>query len=250
MSSSRRNAPLLSPAWEEGTDRLARRLRMKLGLPVEVLVTDNTHTMLSYTRMRRLARVRLHHMFIGANDDVLNLVAAYIRGEGRHASAPLDAFIEANKGLIRALPPRERQKRMRLRARGQAHRLDTMLARLARTFPASTRDVAISWAPVPRVRLPRKSIKLGSYSADTQVIRIHPALDSRSVPRYFIEWIVFHELLHHRFRSALKARSGQVHTPEFCRLERTFPHYERARAWERANIERLLWWSPDERTGG
>jgi predicted metal-dependent hydrolase len=105
-------------------------------------------------------------------------------------------------------------------------------------------DVAIAWAPAPRVVLPRRSIKLGSYSADTQIIRIHPALDQPEVPTYFIRWVIFHELLHHRFRADLKARTGRIHTPEFCRLEQSFSAYRSALSWERQHLDLLLWWCP------
>src|SRR3712207_8543596 len=43
----------------------------------------------------------------------------------------------------------------------------------------------------------RNTIKLGSYSAIERLIRIHPTLDAEWVPRYFVSYIVYHELLHH-----------------------------------------------------
>jgi hypothetical protein len=82
---------------------------------------------------------------------------------------------------------------------------------------------------------------MGSYSADTKVIRIHPALDQKRVPRFFVEWIVFHEMLHqvHRARRLADGRRC-VHTPEFLEQERTFHDYERAIRWEHENLDLLL----------
>jgi hypothetical protein len=91
------------------------------------------------------------------------------------------------------------------------------------------------------VKGPRKSIKMGSYSADSKVIRIHPALDQPVVPRYFVEWIVFHEMLHHVYRTR-RGEDGRrcVHPPEFIEHERRFHDYKRAQAWEDENLDLLL----------
>lgn len=242
-----RSRPLLvrAPSEEKQRGVIARRLRMKLGVPVELEVTDNTYTMVSYARKRDAYRVRIHHMFLLADDEVLAQVAAYIRGEGRHASAVLDRYIHEHRRLIRTLSPVQRQRRLPLKSKGHVHDLQVLLDEVrTEWFTETARNVAIAWAPVPPVRLPRRSIKLGSYSADTQIVRIHPALDQPAVPAYFVKWIIFHELLHHVFRADLKARRRRVHTPEFCRLERRFPQYPEAIKWERKHLDLLLWWAP------
>lgn len=224
--------------------QFARRLRSRLAAPVELEVTDNTYTMISFTRREGAYRVRLHHMFLSAPDPVLGCLASYIRGDDASASVQLDHFIHQNRKLIRHVPPALRQRRLLLQTQGRVHDLTELLDEVRAQFPGDAGEVAIAWAPAPRVRLPRRSIKLGSYSADTQVIRIHPALDQPEVPRYFVQWIIHHELLHHLFRAELKARRGQVHTPEFCRLERLFPRYREAVEWERRHLDLLLWWDP------
>lgn len=185
-------------------------------------------------------------MFLHADEEVVAHVARYIRGEGRRASRRLDEYIHLHRRLIRTVPPVERQRRLPLNSQGKVHDLQAMLGHVAhRWFPGQADGVAIAWSPAPRVRLPRRSIKLGSYSADTQIIRIHPALDQPAVPAFFVEWIIFHELLHHLFRADLKARNRRVHTPEFCRLERQYPRYDDAIRWERRHLPLLLWWKPE-----
>lgn len=219
---------------------------MKVGLPIELEITDNTYTMISYTRSAEGIRVRLHHMFLLADEEVFTHVAGYVRGEGRLASGVLDEYIHTHRRLIRTLSPVERQRRLSLKTTGRFHDLQALLAHVQRKwFSGQAKNVAISWSPAPHVKLPRRSIKLGSYSADTQIIRIHPALDQAAVPAYFVEWIIFHELLHHVFREELKARHRKVHTPEFCRLEKLYPHYDDAIKWERRHLDLLLWWAPD-----
>lgn len=229
-------------------EKFARRLGLVLGAPVTLEVTDNTYTMVSFTRRGAGYRVRLHHMFLRAPAPILPVLAQYIRGDDRAASLELDAYIHAHRRFIRHLTPRARQRRLTLESRGVHHDLQAILEGVrsehAELFGSDTRGVAIAWAPAPLCLLPRRSIKLGSYSADTQIIRIHPALDQAVVPDYFVRWIVFHELLHHRFRADLKARNGRVHTAEFNALERRCPRFLDALAWERRHLDLLLWWDP------
>ena len=102
----------------------------------------------------------------------------------------------------------------------------------------------IAWSVSTAQRLPRKSIKLGSYAAEGAVVRIHPALDQAFVPAFFVRWIIFHELLHHRLRDDLLARRGPPHPPHFRALERLHPRHDEACDWERRHVARLLAWRP------
>ena len=64
-------------------------------------------------------------------------------------------------------------------------------------------------------RCRRSSIRLGTYTHDQQLVRIHPALDQPEVPRFFVAFVVFHELLHHVVPA--ERRSGRIdyHPPAF-----------------------------------
>jgi hypothetical protein len=86
----------------------------------------------------------------------------------------------------------------------------------------------------------RSTIKLGSYSGVERLIRIHPSLDRKWVPRYFVAYIVYHEMLHHVIPASRGLGRTLLHPPEFLAREREFRHYERAIAWERRYIGRLL----------
>jgi hypothetical protein len=220
---------------------LERRLRTRLRAKVAVEVHDNTHTMLTFQRERALWRLRLHHMFLAAPDEVIAALAEFVRTGDAEASATLDKFIERNRAFIRRVSPAQMRKRMRLEPAGQHHDLGRIYERLNERYFRNRIDAAITYGPAPRVRAPRKSIKMGSYSADSRVIRIHPALDQPVVPKYFVEWIVFHEMLHHIYR-ARRGENGRrcVHPPAFMEHERRFHDYGRALAWEQENLDLLL----------
>src|SRR6185503_16682465 len=103
-------------------------------------------------------------------------------------------------------------------------------------------DALITWgkrSPSKRQQ-PRRSIKLGSYSAIERLIRVHPVLDKPWVPRYFVSYIIYHEMIHHVIPSTHGSGRRMLHPPMFVERERMFRDYERARAWEKAHIGRLL----------
>jgi hypothetical protein len=220
---------------------LERRLRTRLRAKVAIEIHDNTHTMLTFQRQRALWRLRLHHMFLAAPDDVLQALAEFVREGDAEASLRLDRFIERNKAYIRRVSPAQMRKRLRLEPVGRHHDLGRIFERLNERYFESRISAAITYGPAPRVKGPRKSIKMGSYSADSKVIRIHPALDQPVVPRYFVEWIVFHEMLHHVYR-ARRGEDGRrcVHPPQFMAHERRFHDFKRAQAWELENLDLLL----------
>lgn len=227
------------------TQALLRRLRSRGAPRVSLRVTDNVHTMLSFRRRAGHLEVRLHHMFLAAPAPIIDALARYIRGVDPSASTVLDRFIRGHRWLIRRVPPHVRRKRVAIRSHGRHHDLGAIFERLGAALLGKRVDCEITWGSAPAVRIPRSSIKLGSYSADSRLIRIHPALDQAFVPRFFVEWIVFHEMLHHVHGISRRKGKRCVHTERFCEDERRFPEFERARAWERANLDRLLAWRPD-----
>lgn len=97
----------------------------------------------------------------------------------------------------------------------------------------------IVWSRQPP-RRPRRSIRLGAYDSRKRLIRIHPLLDQAFVPRYVIEAIMFHEMLHQLNPPRRINGRWSVHTPAFRRAERQFPYFEQAEAWRRRHVGRLL----------
>ncbi len=73
------------------------------------------------------------------------------------------------------------------------------------------------------------------------LIRIHPVLDRSDVPRYFLESVVYHEMLHHHM-GGVPDRAGRTvyHTRHFREAEARYPRHQEALAWEKANLPKLL----------
>jgi hypothetical protein len=223
---------------EGARQALERRFGAAFSGPVQLAVTDNRRRMVTHTLARGTLRVRVHMMFLGAPDRVLDALVRYVVHADERASQAVGDFIDANAHRIRA----SRSVLGPLRTRGRVHNLMQILSDINEShFGSSIADVLITWGrrTQPQQKK-RSSIKLGSYSAVERLVRVHPVLDNEWVPRYFVSYIVYHELLHHVIPAERVAGRAVLHTAEFELREREFRHYERAIAWEGKHLNRLL----------
>ncbi len=110
----------------------------------------------------------------------------------------------------------------------------------ARYFGNRLQKYTIVWGRKRKLR-PKDYIVFGTIQEDDRVIRIHPLLDRPFVPHWFLEYVIYHEMLH----AVVPDRyyeSGKrvVHHEEFNRLERKFRWFRRAKCWEEENLGRFL----------
>lgn len=230
------------PDAAEDRERLRESLQSRLaaylsaGRP-RVILTDNLRTMLSVKKGQGVFTFRVHHMFAEAPPVVLRSLARYAERHDREAAAVLRAFIDGNEERIRR-PSQPRT--VAIDVEGAHHDLQGIFDELNVAYFASGIQARITWGPRIRRRRGRGSIKLGSYSVDEALIRIHPVLDAIDVPRFFVAWIVYHEMLHEVHDMPIVDGRRIYHTPEFRRAEARYEHYVESVLWERTNLHKLL----------
>ncbi|MBI4512169.1 MAG: hypothetical protein HY698_21225 [Deltaproteobacteria bacterium] len=232
----------LGPADDERVRQdLEHRISAHLpGGRLALAVTDNRYTMISVKREKGpMYRVRLHHMFLKAPPAITRSLARYIAMNDSEASKHLSAFIDEHHLVIRRAARRQRPP-VTVETCGEVYDLQEVFDSLNGHYFGSQIDACITWGPRGGKRKRRRSIKMGSYSVEDRLIRVHPALDRRFIPRYFLEWIVYHEMLHQVHDIPVVGGRRQFHTPQFLAQERQFDHYDRARRWERTNLDRIL----------
>ena len=216
---------------------LAARLGTLLREPIEVELTDNAWTMVSWKRVAGRLQFRLHHMFCGAAEQVLRALAGFTGSNRRQHGRVIDEFVRTHRHLIKTAPSKADPP---LAARGRVHDLADIYDELNAQHFERRVAARIGWGRRPPDGR-RRSIKMGVYFHDQKLIRIHPALDDERVPRHFVRLVVFHEMLHQVVPPQVDARGRRtVHGREFRNAERRFPDYERARAWEKTNLHLLL----------
>jgi hypothetical protein len=119
---------------------------------------------------------------------------------------------------------RRRSAKRLLPPRGRWHDLSEIFRRLNRRFFRGE-------LPQPRLGWSSKRSRtvLGHYDSAHGVIIINPVLDSSVVPRYLVEYLVFHEMLHLRYPVERCGHRRVLHSREFRQAEKRFPQYEQAR---------------------
>lgn len=75
----------------------------------------------------------------------------------------------------------------------------------------------------------RSRTRLGHFDPVHNTITVSPILDSPSVPKYVLGYIVYHELLHAVFEGLASGSIHRHHPPELRRAERAYPDFEKAK---------------------
>ena len=228
------------PATEQ--EALRNELQDRIGAYLgsgraRVVITDNLRTMMSIKRGHGVYTFRLHHMFVDASPAILRAAAAYAERQDREASELLRKFIDDNEDAIRQ---RRGPRPCTVEVEGRHHNLQHIFDQLNRDYFGGAIRARITWGPRTRRKRGRASIKLGSYTVEDELIRVHPVLDAEDVPRYYLAWVVYHEMLHEIHDMPVVDGRRVYHTRAFRQAEAKFEHYAEAVLWERTNLHKLL----------
>jgi len=182
----------------------------------------------------------------------------YVRISDIFKSAPMDvhralAFILVAKLLSRRTPDvherayrdyayspqilraseiarRRRGRKIISSARGRVYDLDKMFTKLNRAyFGGRLEKPTLTWSQRRTRRI------LGHHDPVHETIVISKTLDSPEVPEWFVEYILYHEMLHIKHPARLIKGRRYYHTSAFRLDERKFPYYDQAQKW----LERL-----------
>jgi hypothetical protein len=206
-----------------------RVLENAMGRQVDLVLTNNRATIISFSKSKEGVSLRVQRIFAEAPHDVILEIAEYVKKPS--IKTPLIyEFFRRNQWRIRKLPRNSR----RIEPVGRVYNLQKIFEKLNREYFSNEINAMVTWGACYR----KKSVRmrtLGSYNEETKMIRIHPMLDSLQVPRFFVEFVLYHEMLHASLgiRRRTNGRMG-IHTKEFKVMERKYRHYDDAVAWEKS----------------
>ena len=224
-------------------------LELILGVPVKLRygrsgtqpVVARTPTKVELKRDPRLEGGRvviLHKSFEDADTEVWEDLASWLRNgrRSRAACQRLDAWIDR----LRIAPTPQKSV---ARPAGDEHQLDEISRRvIAEHLSEDLRErrvPSITWTPKKRSTA-RRGLRLGSYDASRDLVRIHSVLDQPAVPEYVVAFVIYHELLHAVIPSKRVGRRLIHHGAEFRRREASHPDFLRVTRWEKDHISRLI----------
>lgn len=187
--------------------------------------------------------VRLHRGFAEAPTEVCDSLARWllVGRRARKACTLLDDWIEKRMQY----EPKHPRPGPALQPEGTIYDLNSLAEEvLPRFFGGHFTDErplpGLTWGRRARSRS-RHSLRLGSYDPSTHVVRIHPVLDQQEVPRWFVCFILAHELLHAKWPPQRgSGRRWIHHGARFRAQEAAHPDFERAGTWEKLQLPGLI----------
>jgi hypothetical protein len=121
---------------------------------------------------------------------------------------------------------RGRGRKMISSAQGSVYDLDKMFSRLNRKyFDSALEKPTLTWS-----QRKTRSI-LGHHDRVYETITVSKSLDSTQVPEWFVEYILYHEMLHIKHAARMINGRRYYHTAGFRLDERRFARYEDAQHW-------------------
>jgi hypothetical protein len=132
------------------------------------------------------------------------------------------------------------QRQLPFASEGRFHDLRVIFEKInGRYFSNRMRGYKIMWGR-KRKQKPKEYFVFGTIQEEDRVIRIHPLLDARFVPQWFLEYVIYHEMLHAFVPDKFENGRRIVHHEKFNSRERKFHFYRRAKKWEDENLARFL----------
>jgi hypothetical protein len=179
--------------------------------------------------------VRLSDLLEGAPEPVLRAIAHILIAKmyrkaiepalsNRYRKYILSSTVRKKAHLIRQL----RGRKQLGSARGSYYDLDSIFESLnLRFFGGMQARPKMSWSQRRARNL------LGHYDPAHNAIIVSRIFDHPRVPRYAVEYIVYHEMLHLRHPVRLNGSRRCVHSAEFHAEEKLFPELEQAQRFIR-----------------
>jgi predicted metal-dependent hydrolase len=179
--------------------------------------------------------IRISDLLEGAPQAVLYsivrilLAKLYRRPVDRAYSARYRRYIAGHDVTARARLVRQMRGRKHIRSpRGHHYHLEEIFDDLNRRFFHGLMGrPQLTWSQNHARR------SLGHYDPAHNAIVISRVFDHPQVPRYAVEYILFHEMLHLKHPVKLRGARRCVHSKEFHAEEKRFPELERAQKFLR-----------------
>jgi hypothetical protein len=187
----------------------------------------------TWRRTGRQTSFKISDYLRDAPPEVLNSLARYIvpMAFGTTSSEP------ASQGYLAHVQSKEfwaqnqalylsRARNLKIEPRGERRDLKIVFDYVNSTyFNNKVKDPVLAWVSESPAR------RLGYYFEPLNLLAVNLVFDAERVPRYVLEFVVYHELLHHVDAESGRKAKRVHHTKGFREQERRFTSYADAERW-------------------
>ncbi len=119
-------------------------------------------------------------------------------------------------------------------AKGDIYDLDEIFTHLNQIyFDNKIIKPTLTWSARKTYRI------LGHHDSTHETIVVSKSLDDKKTPKYIVEFVLFHEMLHIFHPTQHRDGRRYNHTPQFRRDEKKFAYFDEAENWVEQNIKKL-----------
>jgi len=197
------------------------------GIGENIIELHNYSGLYKYKKKDNLTTIILSEGFIQAEDEILNaIMTAILLGKTAESEQrvrnfglteeysdvllELDLIVDVTAEI----------------AKGNCYDLDDLFEAINQEyFSGQMLSPRLTWNKTLTHR------KFGHYEQVRDRVVMSQTLDSPNVPRFVVEFVLYHELLHKQYGAKYINGKRRVHTPEFRRTEQQFKHYQEAEQW-------------------
>lgn len=208
--------------------KLARFFSEKTGLRVLLRLHRNKSNWLSFKKEEGTIFLSLHEHFLEGTDEVIEDVLSMLQGKrGLTAKSRSFLFAKENQPIEAASEPI-----------GHFWNLSELYREVEKTYFADL-NLKITW--FGEMAKKRGRITLGQYDASCRLVKVHRLLDSDQIPKFFLHFIIYHEILHSIYSPKPHSKGFlSIHPKEFRVKEREFREYRQAQEWLKQNKQKLF----------
>ncbi len=177
--------------------------------------------------------IRISHLLVDAPKEVLAGVLHVLLSRFYDKKVP-QGLRQPYEDFCRRKEIEERARNVRRKygtkiivgTKGEYRDLDQSFDRVNQTyFGGKIEKPTLTWSPGVSRR------RMGYYDTEHHTIVISSGLDSKRVPIYVLDYIMYHELLHIVSPVQHRGSRRSIHTKEFNRLEKRYRDFDRANRW-------------------
>ena len=185
--------------------------------------------------------VRLAELSESAPEEIHKALAFILVGKLLRKKIPQSAsktyrdFVKTQEIQAKAAAnKRARGRKVITSSKGENYDLEKIFHKLNLIyFQNSVSKPTLTWSARRTYRI------LGHHDATHETIVISKSLDDKNVPKFVVEFVIFHEMLHVFYPTEHRNGRRYNHTARFRRDEKKFAYFEEAESWIERNVKNL-----------
>ncbi|MBN2479265.1 MAG: hypothetical protein JXA94_03470 [Parachlamydiales bacterium] len=200
-------------------------------IAVRLRVKEYKSTYISVAKSKKEIKISLHSLFLNSPESIKKALFSFCLKRDKASFNIIKGY--ANR-YFENLDYTHKLDKKKLFTKGKVYDLKNILDTMNLFyFKDKLNLLNITWFEVPNYTKFRH-FTFGSYDKNLKLIRINKLLDSDIIPFYFINYVVYHEILHYIIPEKMGENLRRsVHSKEFKEKEKRFAYYKEARSFEK-----------------